>query len=343
MCNGYNNDGCKKKAGICYKGYVSSLEDGHKTTIYNDCQGSYILFVTPYRYDKKGNVKSMERNNVDHETSQPEPGNESYHYQARRYDPALARFTTIDPLAEKHPDISPYAYCADNPINAVDPDGKKIKLIGGTNILPILQGTVPEVYRSYITLDENGFVDLTKLKQGLTISDAPNSNNYKDLLNITANPNIVEISAPIDITAKNGFGKIVSGSEVPMQFKDPVSDAYNKFTPELLGSIGITLAPNTHIWTKNDKTQRGLLPSSERFNSTNSNYQILINGRGLNTPSTILDLFIFLAHELYGHLNSMFKGIDALHTPYRTGINSNENLENHISNAVKEVEQYNNE
>ena len=44
MCNGYNNDGCKKKAGIWYKGYVSSLEGGHKTTIYNDCQGyTYYL------------------------------------------------------------------------------------------------------------------------------------------------------------------------------------------------------------------------------------------------------------------------------------------------------------
>ena len=44
MCNGYNNDGCKKKAGICYKGYVSSLEDGHKTVIYNDDQGyTYYL------------------------------------------------------------------------------------------------------------------------------------------------------------------------------------------------------------------------------------------------------------------------------------------------------------
>lgn len=67
----------------------------------------------------------MERNNVDHETSQPEPGNESYHYQARRYDPALARFTTMDPLAEKHYNVSPYAYCADNSVNAVDPDGKE--------------------------------------------------------------------------------------------------------------------------------------------------------------------------------------------------------------------------
>ena len=304
---------------------------------------NYYPFGTPYC----DNVSTINSDNQPFKYNGKEfdkmYGLNTFDYGGRQYNSIVPTWDRIDPLAEKYYNVSPYAYCADNPVNAVDPDGNKIKLIGGTNILPILQGTVPEVYRSYITLDENGFVDLTKLKQGLTISDAPNSNNYKDLLNITANPNIVEISAPIDITAKNGFGKIVSGSEVPMQFKDPVSDAYNKFTPELLGSIGITLAPNTHIWTKNDKIQRGLLPSSERFNSTNSNYQILINGRGLNTPSTILDLFISLAHELYGHLNSMFNVIDALHTPYRTGINSNENLENHISNAVKEVEQYNNE
>jgi hypothetical protein len=32
----------------------------------------------------------------------------------------------MDPLAEKYPNISPYAYCAGNPIKYVDPDGKKI-------------------------------------------------------------------------------------------------------------------------------------------------------------------------------------------------------------------------
>ena len=30
---------------------------------------------------------------------------------------------SVDPLAEKYPNISPYAYCAGNPVNAVDPDG----------------------------------------------------------------------------------------------------------------------------------------------------------------------------------------------------------------------------
>ena len=34
-----------------------------------------------------------------------------------------ARFNSIDPLAGEMPDISPYAYCAGNPIKNIDPDG----------------------------------------------------------------------------------------------------------------------------------------------------------------------------------------------------------------------------
>ncbi len=33
------------------------------------------------------------------------------------------RTTTIDPLAEKYYSISPYAWCGNNPVNAIDPDG----------------------------------------------------------------------------------------------------------------------------------------------------------------------------------------------------------------------------
>ncbi len=47
-------------------------------------------------------------------------------FGARMYDPDLARWTTPDPLAEKYPGISPYAYCNDNPVNFVDPDGEDI-------------------------------------------------------------------------------------------------------------------------------------------------------------------------------------------------------------------------
>jgi len=35
----------------------------------------------------------------------------------------IQRRTTPDPLAEKYYDLSPYAFCNNNPVNFVDPDG----------------------------------------------------------------------------------------------------------------------------------------------------------------------------------------------------------------------------
>lgn len=49
-----------------------------------------------------------------------------YDFAARWHNPALPGFTTPDPLAEKYRDISPYVYCAADPINLIDPSGMKI-------------------------------------------------------------------------------------------------------------------------------------------------------------------------------------------------------------------------
>ncbi|MBB1140699.1 RHS repeat-associated core domain-containing protein [Myroides sp. WP-1] len=49
-----------------------------------------------------------------------------YYYGARYYDPGTSIFLSVDPLAEKYPNINPYTYVANNPINAIDPDGRKI-------------------------------------------------------------------------------------------------------------------------------------------------------------------------------------------------------------------------
>ena len=46
-----------------------------------------------------------------------------YDYGARHMSPDVGRFTTIDPMAEKYYNISPYAYCANNPMNIIDPTG----------------------------------------------------------------------------------------------------------------------------------------------------------------------------------------------------------------------------
>ena len=48
-----------------------------------------------------------------------------YYYGARYYDPRTSVWLSVDPLAEENPNISSYAYCEDNPINRIDPDGRQ--------------------------------------------------------------------------------------------------------------------------------------------------------------------------------------------------------------------------
>jgi RHS repeat-associated protein len=52
-------------------------------------------------------------------------------FSARMLNGEIPIFTTQDPLAEKYYSISPYAYCAGNPINAIDEKGKAIVFING--------------------------------------------------------------------------------------------------------------------------------------------------------------------------------------------------------------------
>ena len=45
---------------------------------------------------------------------------------ARHYHSALSIWLSVDPMSDKYPNISPYAYCAWNPIKFIDPTGEKI-------------------------------------------------------------------------------------------------------------------------------------------------------------------------------------------------------------------------
>ena len=47
-----------------------------------------------------------------------------YNFGARWYDASRGQWTSRDPLCEKHYNISPYVYCAGNPVNLIDPDGR---------------------------------------------------------------------------------------------------------------------------------------------------------------------------------------------------------------------------
>ena len=54
-----------------------------------------------------------------------------YWFGSRLYDPLTARWTTQDPMSEKYYASSPYAYCQNDPVRFIDPDGSDIWEIDG--------------------------------------------------------------------------------------------------------------------------------------------------------------------------------------------------------------------
>lgn len=82
-----------------------------------------IIPVTSLDYKYKYNGKEW----------QDELGLNFYDYGARNYDAALGRWMNIDPLAEKYYGINPYAYVFNNPIQLVDPDGRKVEYADDPN------------------------------------------------------------------------------------------------------------------------------------------------------------------------------------------------------------------
>ena len=51
-----------------------------------------------------------------------------YYYGARYLDPTGAMWLSVDPMWEEYAGMSPYNYCAGNPVVMVDPDGRDIRI-----------------------------------------------------------------------------------------------------------------------------------------------------------------------------------------------------------------------
>jgi RHS repeat-associated protein len=88
-------------------------------------QGRQFNFYYPYGMPSTNESSNLDKQpykfgGKEYETMH---GLNLYDFEARPYDPILGRFLTPDPLAEKYPWINPYAYCKNNPVNRIDPDG----------------------------------------------------------------------------------------------------------------------------------------------------------------------------------------------------------------------------
>ena len=48
------------------------------------------------------------------------------YFGSRYYSSDLSIWLSVDPMSDKYPSLSPYTYCANNPIKLVDPNGEKV-------------------------------------------------------------------------------------------------------------------------------------------------------------------------------------------------------------------------
>ena len=89
---------------------------------------------------------------------------ELYDFGARRYDPALPRWTSVDPLAGKYPGLSQYAYCAGNPVCVVDPNGEAWYIIDIEGYITKNDNRKGEQFDILFKMSDNGSIDSRGLK-----------------------------------------------------------------------------------------------------------------------------------------------------------------------------------
>ena len=57
------------------------------------------------------------------------------YFGAQHYHSDLSIWLSVDPMADKYPGVSPYTYCANNPVGLVDEDGR-VWVIGTKKYYP---------------------------------------------------------------------------------------------------------------------------------------------------------------------------------------------------------------
>ena len=105
-------------------------------------------------------------------------GLDEYDSEARWYYPAICRTTTMDPLAETYYGTSPYAWCGNNPIRNIDPDGRIVIAVDEVAQNRIL-GTLSYTERGYVNFNKNGQLNIDRLD--LCTSTSHNMNALKAL------------------------------------------------------------------------------------------------------------------------------------------------------------------
>ena len=242
----------------------------------------------------------------------------TYDNHARIYAPLTGRFTTLDPLASKYPSLTPYNHCANNPLNALDPDGRKIIATSVEAQRTILNTLTPED-RAAVKFSSSGEIDFNVLNGH--ISQSANFSHLKELNDSHENIFVQMSTGHVGYINNEGNYKTTEMSYwgVEEDFYDLKFEYVSGVTTGETGRLGITLLPG--------KGKSGV-------NSPNENIYIIING-----DLTELGAAEIYSHEANGHalLFIRTRDRDASRHKFETGKEEKIELSKMILDSRKET------
>lgn len=121
-------------------------------------------------------------------------------------EPALGRFSTLDPLAEKYYSVSPYVYCNNNPLSLTDPTGMSPEdENAGQSIFGSIAQSIKNLFS--ISIDANSSKTIQESKQQIEANGqlieqtTENVNAASDALSL-----IIPFSSVVDVVANSAAG-----------------------------------------------------------------------------------------------------------------------------------------
>ena len=218
-----------------------------------------------------------------------------------------------DPLAEKYYPISPYAFCAGNPINNIDWNGQEVIALTYAAQRAILN-TLPRDLQKHVVFNPNGTINKVLLN-----STKSNSGNYVALSSLVYDKRIYEVIVTDKIVYKDENGTLNEKGLGDITQTNNYVGSFGFNTGED-GWQGVTQTPGD---------------APRKYNSPDENVKIVINSN-LSEKGQAQTF----AHEGYGHSYLYSKGIVHTHQYINTAFGfkeGNQVLSEAIRQAIKET------
>ena len=145
------------------------------------------------------------------------------YFGARYYDSDLMTgWLSVDPMADKYPGLSPYAYCAKNPVKLVDPDGRDIWELNSTG--NIVNRISDNNYDQIRILDSKGKITYSSFKfEYGTISEIKLSNQNATAFEVCGSKNAEEIFEFLASYYTKDNGKPIEWGHATLNSMDDIS------------------------------------------------------------------------------------------------------------------------